>query len=188
MRMTSAPICAIVMPPSGAATKADISTIRRSWRRRFIPPSCPALVGAARPSRLASRGPLGSGDERAQRTRLVLDLVEPVLDHIADADDAAEAPVLDHREMADAAVRHFCHQLVDTVGGIASYHPRRHHFRDLERQEIGAASGKAVHNVALRYDPVDTITVLADDEGANIAGNQRVHRGADRLIRPDRRY
>ena len=30
MRITSAPICAIVMPPSGAATKAEISTIRRS--------------------------------------------------------------------------------------------------------------------------------------------------------------
>src|SRR3954452_18721613 len=37
MRITSAPICAIVMPPSGAATKAEISTIRRSWSKRFMP-------------------------------------------------------------------------------------------------------------------------------------------------------
>src|SRR3954452_12252135 len=36
MRITSAPSCAIVMPPSGAATKAEISTIRRSWSNRFM--------------------------------------------------------------------------------------------------------------------------------------------------------
>src|SRR5438105_14998775 len=36
MRITSAPNCAIVMPPSGAATKAENSTIRRSASSRFI--------------------------------------------------------------------------------------------------------------------------------------------------------
>src|SRR5580692_5093651 len=36
MRITSAPICAIVMPPSGAATKAEISTIRKSSSKRFM--------------------------------------------------------------------------------------------------------------------------------------------------------
>src|SRR5947207_15523048 len=38
MRITSAPICAIVMPPSGAATKAEISTIRKSRSKRFMAP------------------------------------------------------------------------------------------------------------------------------------------------------
>src|SRR5438874_4854278 len=37
MRITSAPICAIVMPPSGAATKAETSTIRRSLSKAFMP-------------------------------------------------------------------------------------------------------------------------------------------------------
>src|SRR5438270_5312751 len=36
MRITSAPICAMVMPPSGAATKAENSTMRRSVSSRFI--------------------------------------------------------------------------------------------------------------------------------------------------------
>src|SRR5712691_8623877 len=36
MRTTSAPNCAIVMPPSGAATKAENSTMRRSASSRFI--------------------------------------------------------------------------------------------------------------------------------------------------------
>ena len=48
--------------------------------------------------------------------------------------------------------------------------------------------GEAVHDVALRDDPVDGFAVLADDEGADIAGNQLLHSGADRLIRPDRRH
>src|SRR6266446_3731590 len=36
MRITSAPNWAIVMPPSGAATKAENSTMRRSSSSRFI--------------------------------------------------------------------------------------------------------------------------------------------------------
>src|SRR5438270_226956 len=47
MRITSAPNCAIVMPPSGAATKALSSTMRRSASSRFIaaPPfACPAPI------------------------------------------------------------------------------------------------------------------------------------------------
>ena len=46
---------------------------------------------------------------------LVFDFVEPVLDDVADADNAAQAAVPDYREMADAAVRHFGHQLVDGI-------------------------------------------------------------------------
>src|ERR1700731_4019128 len=43
-----------------------------------------------------------AGDEGAQRLPLEFDFVEPVLDEVADADDAAEPPVGDDREMADA--------------------------------------------------------------------------------------
>src|SRR6266567_1439453 len=38
MRITSAPNWAIVMPPSGAATKAENSTMRRSSSSLFIAP------------------------------------------------------------------------------------------------------------------------------------------------------
>src|SRR5260370_14282516 len=43
MRITSAPSWAIVMPPSGAATKAENSTMRRSSSSRFI--AAPRLSG-----------------------------------------------------------------------------------------------------------------------------------------------
>jgi len=53
-----------------------------------------------------------AGDERAQRFCFVFDLVETVLDHIADTHDTAETSVPDHRKVTDAAVGHFGHQFV----------------------------------------------------------------------------
>ena len=50
-----------------------------------------------------------SGASLLQRRGLQLDLVEAVLDDVADADDAAEPPFLNHREMSDPAVRHLGH-------------------------------------------------------------------------------
>src|SRR6202035_4024378 len=152
------------------------------------PAPIPAACKATRSAADAVPRALSAGDERAHRARLVFDFVEPVLDDVADADDAAQPAVLDHREMADAAVRHFRHQLVDGIRQLASHHPPGHHLGDVERQQSGSVVGHAVHDVALRDDPVDGFAVLADDEGADIAGNQLLHSGADRLVRPDRRH
>src|SRR5262244_3556374 len=44
-----------------------------------------------------------------------------------------------------------------------------------------------MHDVALRDDAVDGFAVLADDERADVAGNQLLHGSADRLARTDRR-
>src|SRR5690242_19319663 len=50
------------------------------------------------------------GDVLAQRVRLALNVVEPLLHHVADADHAAQPPVLlDHRNVPDAAVAHQRH-------------------------------------------------------------------------------
>src|SRR5205823_9291577 len=82
---------------------------------RILPASCAPRGGcvsycrscgsaSARAERAAR---LGAGDKRAQRARLVFDLVEPVLDHVADTDDAAEEPILHHRKVANTTVGHF---------------------------------------------------------------------------------
>src|ERR1700722_12743133 len=120
MRITSAPNCAIVMPPSGAATKAENSTIRRSASRLFMAPPVKPRWGDA------SSG--GAGDERAHRMRFVLDLVEPALDQIADADDAAQPAVAHHWKVADAPVGHLGHQLRDAVVGAAGHGRLCHHI------------------------------------------------------------
>src|SRR5579883_3263843 len=137
MRITSAPIWAIVMPPSGAATKAEISTMRRSARSRFIPRIEPEAPRRRNPARS------GADDERAQRARLVLDLVEPALDQVADADDAGEHAVAQHREMADAAAGHLGHQVAGAVARVAGHHLAAHHLDHLARQQLAAPVGEA---------------------------------------------
>src|SRR5712672_1228799 len=71
MRITSAPICAIVMPPSGAATKALISTMRRSASNRFIaaPPFCRVRPIEPKPGR------------RGNRSSVLADIVLPRAPH-----------------------------------------------------------------------------------------------------------
>src|SRR5579872_6038446 len=96
MRITSAPNCAIVMPPKGAATKAENSTIRKSASSRFI--AAASFHGFAaiedgrrrRRNRRGGGGGSGAGDQRAHRVGLGLDLVQPAFHQIANADDPAE--------------------------------------------------------------------------------------------------
>src|ERR1700730_15450269 len=131
--------------------------------------------------------PSRAGDEGAQRLRLELDLVEAVLDEVADADDAAQPPVGHDREMADAPVGHLGHQFADRVAGLAGDDVAGHDPADRERQEIGGLLGKRDHDIALRQDAIDAIAVLADDDRADPLPVQHVDRVADRRVRPDRR-
>src|SRR5215472_2345732 len=61
MRITSAPNCAIVIPPSGAATNAENSTMRKSARSLFMPvfsrkPDVAAMLTATRRNAAALAG------------------------------------------------------------------------------------------------------------------------------------
>src|SRR5207247_991122 len=69
MRITSAPNCAMVMPPSGAATKALNSTMRRSAKSRFI--AAPPFAVSALLSRNQPRAPHPDrvDEKRAQHDR-----------------------------------------------------------------------------------------------------------------------
>src|SRR5580704_2656004 len=111
--------------------------------------------------------------------RFVLDLVEPALDHIADADDADEPAVLDHREVADAAVGHLGHQLGDAVARIAGHHRPAHHLADANRQQVAAVAAERLDDVTLGYDADDVLAVIADDERADAAQAQHRDRTFD---------
>src|SRR2546423_13176484 len=85
MRITSAPSCAMVMPPSGAARKAENSTMRRSANSRFI-----ALRSGPENARMHDApGKQGeqSGDHQraekqsAHRSPVPLDLMAPRQPH-----------------------------------------------------------------------------------------------------------
>ena len=67
MRMTSAPSCASVMPPSGAATKADASTMRRPARM----PSFDMVVSTLVTLRPAERSFQQAARDHLQRERFL---------------------------------------------------------------------------------------------------------------------
>src|SRR3954447_25594654 len=124
-------------------------------------------------------GVSGAGDEGAWGFRLEFDLVEAVLDEIADADDAAQPPVGYDRKMADAPTGHLRHQFADRVAGIAGGDVEGHDLVDLARQEVGAFVSERNHDVALRQNAVDAVAVLADDNRADALAAQRVDRLGD---------
>jgi hypothetical protein len=51
----------------------------------------------------------------AQDFGLELQIVQTMLDHIADADDTGELAVAQHRHVAHAMARHQVHHAIDTV-------------------------------------------------------------------------
>src|SRR5262245_46588405 len=71
------------------------------------------------------------GDERvAQHVGLQLQLVQPVLDDVTDADDALEPSIDDHRQVPHAQPRHPAHHFLEVVVGRARGRRSRHHRRD----------------------------------------------------------
>jgi hypothetical protein len=48
--------------------------------------------------------------------------------------------------------------------------------------------GEGVDNVALGDNPIDPLAIVAGDESADIAGDQRVNRRADCIVGSDCRY
>src|SRR5215472_8879651 len=139
---------------------------------------------------LARRRPFGSGtsDEGAQRAGLVFDLVEPVLDQIADADDAAKPPVLHDGEVTNAPACHLRHQFADALGRIASDDRPGHDLRHTQGQQAGTVTGKGMDDIAFRDNPLYLLAVLAGNEGADISVDQHVDGGADGFAGPDRFY
>src|ERR1051326_8191306 len=145
-----------------------------------------SLTLACKGLRLGLAG-LRACDEGAQRFRLELDLVKPVLDEIADADDAAEPPIGDDRQMPHAPVRHLGHQLLHGVTRRAGHNLARHDLVDTARQQLGTAVGERDNDVALGQDPVDALAILADDDRADALALERLDSLGNRRAGPDRR-
>src|SRR5262245_14028260 len=96
------------MPSSGPGTRASLVECRRSSVVGRMSSSRPMLAdvgGGSAPERaLVARHEI-----LAEDVRLHVQLVEPLLDHVADAHDAAEPAALDHGKVAHAVVGHAGH-------------------------------------------------------------------------------
>src|SRR3546814_6076790 len=84
-----------------------------------------------------------------QRAGLQLEVVEAALDHVADADDAAQLSLVDDRHMAYPVQGHRRHDEFDSVGRPARHHLARHQIGDAPVQQLGAVFREAVDDLAL---------------------------------------
>src|SRR4051812_45764076 len=86
-------------------------------------------------------------DVFAQRVRLALDFLEALLDHVADANHAAQLPVaLDHRDVPDTSVGHQRHDRAHLIVARAGEHLLGHHAVDARAQHLGAVIGERPHD------------------------------------------
>src|ERR1051325_8803965 len=127
MRMTSAPTCAIVMPPSGAATKAESSTIRRSAKSRFIAaPPFPSSDPLSRNKRGAVTCRRGRGADQEPNTTACIDA----------AGQECEDPGDDQRTEEQA--QHRALMLAHIVLPCPPHRERQHH-QGKDRSEVDRA-------------------------------------------------
>src|SRR5213593_1209037 len=104
--------------------------------------------------RSAPRACLVAGDVGlAEDVRLQLEFVHAVLDHIADADDTAELPAFDHRDLPYPVASHLGHDTRYAVLRPAGDHRLRHHLGRTHSQQPRPVLGETVDDVALRDQP-----------------------------------
>src|SRR3954447_5732901 len=149
-----------------AATRASsASTV--TWSALFttlIPTAyCMVMVAASSDRSHRARNVL------AQRVRLALDFLETLLDHVADADHAAQpAGTLDHRNVPDAPLGHQRHDRAHLIVAGAGEHLLGHHAADARAQHRGAVIGERPHDPSIRDDAGDPRPVRGDHQGADL--------------------
>lgn len=116
---------------------------------------------------------------------LGLELVDPVLDDVADADDRVQLAIDHDRYVADAQVGHGAGQLVDL-----DIRPTRldvgRHDRAHGRQEHGCAvTVQVAHDVTLADDAGHAFTVVAHDEGTDAVLGEQVEQPFHGLLGAD---
>ena len=122
---------------------------------------------------LADQAPAPAASLVAYEERLTedvpfhLEFIETVLDHVADADNAAEPPTVDHRNVPNAITRHPAHHRGDAVVWRAGVDRRGHHLGDGQCEQLRSVLRQAADNVPFRDQAQDRVSFFADNEGAN---------------------
>ena len=103
-----------------------------------------------------------------QRLGFDLQLVDTSLDDVADADDAHQAAVVDHRDVADAALGHELHELVDRRPQTAGGQLGAHEIADGAFESAGAIGGERSHNIALGDDARHIVPPVGHHQGPDV--------------------
>src|SRR3954447_1960955 len=167
---------------SAAARASSASIVTWSALLPILIPTAYCMVMVAASSDRSHR----AGDVLAQRVRLALDVVEPLLHHVADTDHSAQpAILLHHRNVTDAPVGHQRHERTHPVLARAGEHLLGHHAADTLAQDVDAVIGDGVEDVAIREDAGQVRAVLGDHERSDPLGTQAAERFSDRHVGPN---
>jgi hypothetical protein len=114
-----------------------------------------------------------------------LNLFEPLLDNVTDADDAAKCSIVDYGQVSDALERHHLHQIDQPIIRQAGLDFTGHQLTDRKCQQSVGIFRQAADDVTLR-DYSNNSTLLVDDGRSSdpIFGEQLDGR-RDRLLRHD---
>ena len=112
--------------------------------------------------------------------------VDPVLDHITDADDCRQSTVSNNGHMADPSVSHHLSQLFDRVALLAAVHLARHDDGDGAIEHGRPRPAHVTDHVTFTDDAIHRRPVGADDDRADPVLVEHLQQPSDSVIRADR--
>src|SRR5579875_2903559 len=133
---------------SGARARSWTATSSRSWPRGYAPNT----RGADRPAASSALGDVG-----LQLRVLGFQLVNAGLDDVADADDADQLPVFDHRHVSHRVLGPQRADGIDRVGLGAGGHHRRHDLRHRASQHARTVLVQLAHDITFGHDSFQAI-------------------------------
>lgn len=113
--------------------------------------------------------------EVVQHVRLLLLLLEPVLDQVAYTYDPNEAIALHDGQMPHSVNGHQLHDLVDPVVGAASGDVLIHDLAYVACEDFYAVLRQAANDITLRERPDQSTPAVRDDERADAELQQLLH-------------
>ena len=119
---------------------------------------------------------------------LGFELVDAVLDHVADAHDPAQHAVDHDRRVPHPALGHHAHDLVERDVRRDRVHVGRVDVRDRLGHHGGAPLGEGPDDVPLADDPADRGAVGGHDDGADSVLGEHIQQTAHLGVRGDGDY
>src|SRR5688572_11302029 len=152
--------------PCAVAAQLTIASARASAKRMRVSMSC--LLGLS---------PFLGSDVRSQSLRLLRGFAELHLHQVADRHQPEQLALLDHRQVAKAALGHQPQRFVDRHRQPSEHEAAGHARLDRQLVEIAVAVGIQAHHVALGEDADGASLGVGHHHRADLLG---VH-GADRV-------
>src|SRR5262249_4840695 len=103
----------------------------------------------------------------AKDIRLQLDLFQPTLDRIANANDTNQLTLLNHRQVPNPALRHLHHRAFERIFASARDDLTSHQVLGLECEQGSAVIRQRTQNITFREYTDNGLAIRTNDNSAN---------------------